>query len=218
MAEKTEIYEGKETGTGKLYEFFTPEKVVEKMWLLARKYGFTHGNILEPAAGSGRLLDGAKPNDKITAFEITEENYKTLKDRFPAEEIIHNRFEVAFLEEPRYNKRIKSKTTPTWLRNYPFDLVIANPPYGAFSGTYKTFFNFSGQYEHFFMLMCLDLLKVGGLAVYLVPSSFMRNGISYNKVKEQMFEKATLLDAYRLPTSIFAKTQIGTDLIILKKK
>ena len=211
-------HEGSSTGTGKLYEFFTPEKVCEIMWGLLFKNGFKGGNVLEPAAGDGRLLANAPKGIKVTAFELNEANCKILKEKYPDGEIYNNRFEVSFLESPRFNKKIKSKSNPTWLKNYPFDLVIANPPYGSFSGTYKSYFNFSGQYEHFFMLMCLDLLKSGGLACYLVPSSFMRNGISYNKVKEEMFDKATLVTAYRLPTSIFAKTEIGTDLIILRKK
>jgi type I restriction-modification system DNA methylase subunit len=46
----------------------------------------------------------------------------------------------------------------------------------------------------------------------------MRNGISYNDIKKEIFEIAELVDAYRLPSNIFEKTQIGTDILILRKK
>ncbi len=62
----------------------------------------------------------------------------------------------------------------------------------------------------------MNLLVVGGIGVYLIPSSFLRNGNTYTEVKKRLFSKYKLLDAYRLPANIFAKTQIGTDIIVLK--
>jgi type I restriction-modification system DNA methylase subunit len=64
----------------------------------------------------------------------------------------------------------------------------------------------------------LYLLKSGGIGVYLVPSSFLRNGITYNEIKKTIFGMAKLTDAYRLPVNIFKDTQIGTDIIVLTKK
>ena len=209
--------EGSKEGKGKLYEFFTPQMVADKMLALAQHYGFKGGNVLEPASGNGRLLKHLKDSN-ITAFEISKENFEILKKEFPNADLHNFNFEKAFLKEPRFNTLINKKGTETWLKTPKFDLVLANPPYGKFSGLYSSYFNFKGQVEHFFILQTLHLLKKGGLGVYLIPSSFLRNGITYNKVKQEIFEIAELVDAYRLPSNIFEKTQIGTDILILRKK
>jgi len=209
--------EGSTEGKGKLYEFFTPQVVADKMLALAQHYGFKGGNVLEPATGSGRLIKNLKDTN-ITAFEISKENFEILKREFPNAELYNYNFEKAFLKEPRFNTLLNRKGTETWLKNAPFDLVVANPPYGKFSGLYSSYFNFKGQVEHFFILQTLYLLKKGGLGVYLIPSSFLRNGIAYNDIKKQIFEIAEFVDAYRLPSNIFEKTQIGTDILILRKK
>lgn len=215
--EKSFESEGSTEGKGKLYEFFTPQVVADKMLALAQHYGFKGGNVLEPATGSGRLIKNLKDTN-ITAFEISKDNFEILKREFPNAELYNFNFEKAFLKEPRFNTLLNRKGTETWLKNAPFDLVVANPPYGKFSGLYSSYFNFKGQVEHFFILQSLHLLKKGGLGVYLIPSSFLRNGIAYNDIKKQIFEIAELVDAYRLPSNIFEKTQIGTDILILRKK
>ena len=209
--------EGSQTGKGKLYEFFTPQLVADKMIQLAYKYGFKGGNVLEPAAGNGRLVKDLKSNN-LTLFEINPENVKQLKINFTNANIYDKSFETAFLKEPRYNSLLDNKATKTWIPNAPFDLVIANPPYGKYAGFYSSYFKFKGQFEHFFILQTLKVLKSGGIGVYLIPSSFMRNGDSYNLIKKQIFEMAKLTDAYRLPSNIFKNTQIGTDILVLTKK
>lgn len=214
------VNEGSSTGTGSLYEYFTPELVTKKMWQIIYENGFIQGNILEPALGSGRLLKHAPKNCNLTAFEISKENYdsssKILKPYFNEFELYNQGFETAFLQQPRYNSMLKKEAT--WLKQYPFDLVISNPPYGAFTGLYSSHFKYKGSFEHWFMEYSMELVKSGGLGCFLVPSSFMRNGISYNQIKERMFKKCILVDAYRLPANIFKKTQIGTDIILLKNK
>lgn len=217
--EKTQSFEseGSKEGKGKLYEFFTPQIVADKMGELAYKYGFKDGGkILEPAGGNGRLIKNLSNND-ITIFEINPENVAQLKTNFPKAEIFDKSFEIAFLKEPRMNQLIDNKGG-TWLKKAPYDLVIANPPYGKYSGFYSSYFNFKGQFEHFFIYKSMQLLKSGGIGIYLIPSSFLRNGIDYNDVKKKIFEISKLTDAYRLPCNIFKDTQIGTDIIVLTKK
>jgi type I restriction-modification system DNA methylase subunit len=209
--------EGSQSGKGKLYEFFTPQKIADKMVALAQYYGFKGGKVLEPAAGNGRLIKSLT-NTKITAFEINPSNFENLKANFPQADLYNMPFERAFLKEPRFTSLLDKKGEQTWLKDAPFDLVLANPPYGKFSGMYSSYFKFKGQYEHFFILQTLFLLKQGGLGVYIVPSSFLRNGISYNDIKQKIFSIAELIDAYRLPAGVFSDTQIGTDIIVLKKK
>ncbi len=225
---KSADFEGsQESGTGKLYEYFTPMEVVEKMWALAYHYGKDvlpgYGmKVLDPAMGSGRLYTYAPTSAKVTGFEINKANEEVahkycVSRRFARIQNYNESFETAFLKPDRYNSKLKGKK-PTWLDEYPFDLVVANPPYGKFTGLYKTHFNFTGQFEHFFIEYSMKLVKQGGLGVFVVPSSFLRNGNTYNSVKERIFNDSKLLDAYRLPANIFKHTQIGTDIIVLQKK
>ncbi len=224
----TKDFEGsQESGTGKLYEYFTPMDVVEKMWALAYHYGKDvfplYGmKVLDPAMGSGRLFTYAPKSAKVTGFEINKSNEEVamkycVSRGFSRIQLYNESFEVAFLNPPRYNSKLKGKKT-TWLDEYPFDLVVANPPYGKFTGLYKTHFNFNGQFEHFFIEYSMKLVKQNGLGVFVVPSSFLRNGNTYNSVKERIFAECKLVDAYRLPANIFKHTQIGTDIIVLQKK
>jgi len=43
-----------------LYEFFTPDYIVDMMWKLAYKNGFDNtGTVLEPSIATGRLIEPA---------------------------------------------------------------------------------------------------------------------------------------------------------------
>lgn len=45
------------SGEGVLYEFFTPDYVVQLMWELAYKHGFDkEGSVLEPSIATGRII------------------------------------------------------------------------------------------------------------------------------------------------------------------
>jgi hypothetical protein len=67
------------------------------------------------------------------------------------------------------------------------------------------------------MYQGLQLLKPGGLLVYLTGSNFLRNGISYQSEKLEMEKLADILDAYRLPP-VFKFSKVPTDIIVLKRK
>ena len=74
------------------------------------------------------------------------------------------------------------------------------------------------EYDQYFILRGLDLLKPGGLLCFIIPSSFLDNSHKSEKIKQKISEKAVLLDAYRLPIRTFEATDIGTDIILLKRK
>ena len=107
----------------------------------------------------------------------------------------------------------------TWMDGYPFSLVIGNPPYGKYKNKYSSYFTKPKmhQIELFFMHQGLQLLKPGGLLVYLTGSNFLRNGISFQSEKLEMEKLADILDAYRLPP-VFKFSKVPTDIIVLKRK
>jgi len=206
------------SGEGVLYEFYTPEKICELMWLLAYRYGFKpHGTVLEPSVGTGKLLQHAPNKQKCYGFEINPTSRRITQILYPEAKIYEGYFETAFLAPPRFTSPLKNQMT--WMDGYPFSLVIGNPPYGKYKNKYSSYFTKPKmhQIELFFMYQGLQLLKPGGLLVYLTGSNFLRNGISYQSEKLEMEKLADILDAYRLPP-VFKFSKVPTDIIVLKRK
>ena len=206
------------TGEGVLYEFFTPDFICELMWKLAYRHGFkAGGSVLEPSVGTGNLLKWAPNNSKCYGFEINPISKRITEILYPDAKIYEGYFETAFLQEPRFTSRLKDKLT--WLEGYPFSLVIGNPPYGKYKNKYSSYFTRPKmhQIELFFMYQGLQLLKPGGLMVYLTGSNFLRNGISYQSEKLELEKLADIVDAYRLPP-VFKFSKVPTDIIVFKRK
>ena len=150
-----------------------------------------------------------------TAYEYSKDNnisFRIAQISFPFANITNDYFESIFYEG---NKRVGKSNI--------YDLVIGNPPYGEFSGAYagnkregnKTL---ARTYEQYFMWAGIELLKQGGLLCYIIPSTFLDNSGSYEKFKDLLFEKSELIDAYRMPKGAFDKTDLQTDIILLRKK
>ena len=100
----------------------------------------------------------------------------------------------------------------------PFDLVIGNPPYGVYSGFYKGKGEGAShsRYEQYFLDRALDVVKDGGLVAFVLPSSFLQS--AETEGKRLIAAKGTLIDAWRLPSGVFPTTDVGVDLVIVKKE
>lgn len=207
---------GTKISRGALYEYYTPQIVVSKMWALAYHHGFKNGYILEPSCGIGRFLNHVNPSlDYVDAFEFSKDNdtsFQIAKATYPFANITNDYFESIFY---RGNFRVGT--------NKRYDLVIGNPPYGQFTGKYasqsREGSKFSGKtYDQYFLWAGIELLNSGGLLVYIIPSSFLDNGSSYESFKDEIYTKADLLSAYRLPKGIFDHTELQTDIVVFKKR
>ena len=189
------------------------------MYQLAVRYGYTAGKVLEPSCATGNCIRPIyERNDytHIDAFEINQTSREICKKLYPNVTIYENYFETAFLEQPRFSTKAKK----TWLPNAPYDLVIGNPPYGKHVNRFSSYFGGKDHFEQiemFFMVKALELLRSGGLLVYITSTNFMSTGNKYQAVKDRIGEMADFVDAYRLP-KVFAATDICTDIIVLRKK
>jgi len=205
-------------GEGLLYEFYTPDYICELMYKQALAHGYDGGAVLEPSIATGNIIKPFPESTRIVGFEINPVTATIAKLLYPKITVYNNYFETAFLQPERYTMRLPAKKL-TWLKDYPFSLVIGNPPYGKYKNKYSSYFKNPKmkQIEQFFMYYGLLLLKSGGLLIYLTGSNFMRNGLSYGDVKKRLEEIAVLVDAYRLPP-VFQFSQVPTDILIFKKK
>jgi len=196
-------------GKGLLSEYFTPIEIVEKMVGLAYKHGYSEGTVLEPSCGIGRFLHYFAPSTKVDAFEINETSQRIAQLNFPNFNIRHAYFNEMFIERSGKGKAFTAD----------YELVIGNPPYGDFTGKYSTKERQNTKatrYEEYFISRGLDVLKKGGLLVYIIPSSFLDG--KENTIKKKIAAQANLLEAYRLPKRIFKQTDIQTDIVVWQKK
>lgn len=201
-------------GRGTLYEYYTPDSIVKRMWDIAYHYGYDGGSILEPAVGTGHFLKYAPKDAPITGYETNHYACRIAQILYPNAHIQEKAFESHFFAG---NIHLKEK-----FENPAYSLVIGNPPYGAFTGKYAGLGEkkHTGvtEYDQYFMLRSLDLMKPGGLLVFLVSSYFMLSMQKYNSVKEKIIVKAEWVDGYRLPASAVPNTDVGTDIIVLRRK
>lgn len=208
---------------GLLYEYFTDDEIVKKMWALAYKYGFgvvNNPTILEPSVGVGAFLKYAPQSANMVGYDINDYSVKITRLLYPDANIYKKPFEKLFIEK---NDSIKNKV----VHLQEFDLVIGNPPYGKAASRYLSM----GELQHtkasnwieYFITRGLDLLKKDGLLIYIVGAEQKNGGKMFldssdSEVKRTIFAKATLLDAYRLPTNLFKRTGVSTEILIFKKK
>lgn len=211
------------TGKGGLFEYYTPREVIEKMWALAYKYGYNNGSICETSVGTGEFLQFAKPESRIVGFEINPYSAKICKILYPTAEIHEQPFEKHFIKN---NFSIKRHTDEL----EKFDLVIGNPPYGDFSIVESRYMSGMGErdytqarnYVEYFLHRGIDLLKPNGLLVFIIGAQLKNGGTMFldsgiTPVKEYLSHNTQLLDAYRLPDTIFERTGVTSDIIVLIK-
>ena len=221
------VSEGAE-GKGILYEYYTPDLIVEKMWALALKHGFKGDKAVEPSCGTGAFMRLA-PHTKHLAktlqfegYEISKYSYAIASILFPNATIKNEFFEQKFIEK---NKSLGNKFKGD------ADLVIGNPPYGDIKGggggkyfalgedTYSGAYN----YDEYFILRGIDSLRDGGLLVFIVGAEVANGAKTFlmrneTPCKKKIIEKADLIDAYRLPNGVFDRTDVLSDVIVLQKK
>ncbi len=197
-------------GKGLLFEYYTPIILIQKMWALAFKHGFNYGKVLEPSCGRGHFLDYAPKCELIKGFEINPYSARICSILHESDSIeVHNQsFEKNFFKGNAH-KEPKAE----------YDLVIGNPPYGEFTGRYGSVEGKrtkTKKYDHYFVSRGVDLLKEGGLLVFVISQSLFQP--KFKKVFDMIEAKTELLDAYLLPNNLFERTSISTVLIVLKKR
>ena len=205
------LYEEKRTDAGILSEFYTPGNLVEKVWQIADAYAPEAKTVLEPSAGTGRFADN-RPDNVFTMHELDETSARINRLLHPEATVIQGAFQRQFFDDGGRAKKAGYE--------FPkYDVVIGNPPYGAYSDKYKGLGEGRefDRYEEYFIARGIDSLKdENSVMVLVVPSGFLNS--ADDKQKRIIAEKGTLVDAYRLPERTFPTTEVGTDIVVFKKQ
>lgn len=193
-----------------LNAFYTPRNIVRAIWKIVDRYAPDAVTVLEPSSGIGRFAENRSKN-KFTFRELDPVSARIAKILHPDAEVIQGAFQAQFYDEngiARNNDYVLPK----------YDLVIGNPPYGAYSGEWKG----KGEgkefdrIEEYFIERGLNSLKdEKSVLAFVVPSGFL-NSMDDGQ-KHLIAEKGHLVGAFRLPEGAFPTTQVGTDILIMKK-
>lgn len=203
--------ESDRTSAEVLNAFYTPREVVNAVWRLADHYAPNAKTVLEPSSGIGRFAENRDGDKEFTLRELDETSARIAKILHPKTNVIQGAFQRQFFDE---SGRVIKKD----YEMPKYDIVIGNPPYGenksiwAGRGEGKQF----ARLEEYFLSRGLDSLKDENSALlFVMPSTFLKS--FPDSAKRLVAEKCALIDAYRLPNGTFDTTDVGTDIIVLKK-
>ena len=202
------IKENDRSASGILNEFYTPNNLVEKVWQLVDSYAPNAKTVLEPSAGVGKFANN-RPNNEFTMHELDETSARINKILHPDANVIQDAYQKQFFDA---GGRIHIPG-----QKAKYDIVIGNPPYGAYNDKYKGLGEGKefDRYEEYFISKGLDALKdENSVMAFVVPSGFLNS--ASDKQKEIIASKGKLIDAYRLPVGTFPTTEVGTDIIIMQ--
>lgn len=205
------LNENNRTNSEVLNAFYTPDNLIEKVWELVDAYAPDAKTVLEPSAGVGKFANN-RPNNKFTMHELDETSARINKILHPEADVIQGAFQKQFLDDGERFLKIGYEQPK-------HDVVIGNPPYGKYNDKYKGLGEGRefDRYEEYFIARGLDALKdEKSVLAFVVPSGFLNT--AGDKQKAIIASKGEILDAFRLPEGTFSTTEVGTDILIMRKK
>ena len=195
-----------------LTAFYTPKEITDTIADVLADYSVRPARILEPSAGVGVFVDSMlrhSPNADVMAFEKDLLTGTILRHLYPDQKMRTCGFEK--IERP--------------FNNY-FDLAVSNIPFGdiaVFDAEFQRSDSFGRRsaqktIHNYFFLKGLDAVRDGGIVAFITSQGVLNS--TKTSVRNELFSKADLVSAIRLPNNLFtdnAGTEVGSDLIVLQK-
>jgi len=128
-----------------------------------------------------------------------------------------------------YRGKLK-ETTINKQDNGQFDILISNPPYSVDSfrrmlkhgaesfDLYSGFTDNSSEIECLFIERMKQLLKVGGWAGIILPSSMLSNGGIYSRTRDIIFKYFNIKAIVELGSGTFMETGTNTVILFLERR
>ena len=183
---------------------YTSPTVIKAIYSAVERMGFSTGNILEPACGTGNffgLLPDSMADSRLYGIELDSITGRIAKQLYPNASIAITGFEKAELPDSF------------------FDLAIGNVPFGNYKLNEKRY-NTQGFliHDHFFA-KTLDKVRPGGVIAFVTSKGTMDK--QSPEVRRYLAQRAELLGAVRLPNNAFLKnagTEVTSDILFLQKR
>ena len=183
---------------------YTQPIVIESMYQVLEKLGFTKGNILEPSMGVGNFF--GKLPENLNQSKLYGVELDSISGR------------IAKLLYPDANIQIKGFEKTDYPNDF-FDVAIGNVPFGAYKVNDRQYDRYNFMIHDYFLAKTIDQLRPGGVAALITTKGTMDKASP--EVRKYLAERADLLGAIRLPNTAFkanAGTEVSTDILFFQKR
>lgn len=210
-------------------QYFTPRPLINMMVRMVRpKIG---ERLNDPAAGTFGFMVAA--NDYLSEktdeyFDLTQEQREFEKNKaFLGMELVPNTHRLALMNQYLHgmNGRLAQgdslSAAGKWMKD--FDVVLTNPPFGTQTGgeratrddlTYET----SNKQLNFLQIIYNSLKKDGkARAAVVVPDNVLFTGDVGEDIRKDLLNKCNLHTILRLPTGIFYKPGVQTNVLFFTR-
>lgn len=229
-------------------QFFTAMPITRFIWdclplskILRNRRGIVYPRIIDYACGAGHFLTQGfdsvtqmvkklSPNKKQDEHWVTEKVYGVEKD--------YRLARVSKIAMFMHGAGGSNIIFGDGLENYPdkgvekesFDILVANPPYSveAFKAYLKlknnslanleNISNNGSEIETLFVERIAQLLKPGGIAAVILPSSILnKDGKSFVFAREKLLQNFNIKAIVQLGSKTFGATGTNTVILFLEK-
>lgn len=187
--------------------YYTPAKVIDSLWDIAKAMGFNGGNVLEGSAGIGNII-GQMPKDmsrrsNIEAVEIDSISGNILKLLYPDAKVHIQGFQ------------------DTVIPNGSVDLAVTNVPF--VTGLHvidKVDKDLSRKFVNihdFCIAKNIRKLREGGIGLFITSAGTLDKS---TKLREWITDEgqADVVGAFRLNNKTFGGTTVTSDIIVVRKR
>ena len=187
-----------------LTAFYTPPVVIRSIYQALQNMGFSQGNILEPACGTGNflgLLPESMAASKLYGVELDDISGRIARQLYQRSSVTIRGFEKMDFPDSF------------------FDVVIGNVPFGQFKVADRRYDRLNLPIHEYFIAKTLDKVRPGGVIAFITSSFTMDKRTS--TTRKYIAQRAELLEAIRLPNTAFkaaAGTEVVSDILFLQKR
>ncbi len=183
---------------------YTSPVIIKSIYDAIDKMGFSKGNILEPAMGTGNffgMLPEKMQESRLYGVELDGLTGRIAKQLYPNADIKITGFE---------------KT------DYPndfFDVAVGNVPFGQYKVADRAYDKHNFLVHDYFFAKTLDKVRPGGVVAFVTSKGTMDK--KSPEVRKYLAGRAELLGAVRLPNTAFkenAGTEVTSDILFFKKR
>ena len=185
--------------------FYTSPTVIDGIYEALEKFGFTGGNVLEPAMGVGnffgRMPEDMRSDSKLYGIELDGISGRIAQKLYPDADIAIQGFEKNHFQ------------------NGCFDVAVGNVPFGELH--FKDNKHGTTKLHDYFFAETLDKVKNGCIVAFVTSAGTLDK--RDESTRKMLAERADLIGAIRLPggkNGAFkenAGTEVTTDIIFLQK-
>ncbi|MCD8287132.1 MAG: hypothetical protein LUD50_07920, partial [Clostridia bacterium] len=189
--------------------YYTPARVIDTMWDIAKALGFKGGRVLEGSAGIGNIL-GQMPaslssRSDIQAVEIDPTAGGILSLLYPDAQVDVQGFE-------------KTKVRPGSV-----DLAITNVPFvtgmRVFDPANPDLSKRFSNIHDFCIAKNVRSLKEGGLGVFVTSSGTLdRSQVLLRWLTDPKGGNADVIGAFRMNNETFQGTSVTSDIVVVRKR